>query len=291
MSFNKPSIRPHTGRFADSDRPFNLAGADSAHRLNDGKDVLAYTSPPQAARVQAVTLPIQKQRVASAGISNIRERIWLLTSLVITALYCVLLGAMLYLATGDVHLGIVAKLNDDKQWVVSRVVPTSLGHDQNVRQGDVVIEVDKQTLSGNPINGATESSFAGAKHLLIERKGQASIGHVEVKWSSDDTANSIRTWAYTILGLIFISVGGLVYAKARQRTAASAFYVFCIATASALAIALAAILGNEWMLAALFPVMVLWAGSCAVFFFKFPVRRSEERRVGKERRWRGTMVR
>ncbi|MEO6458181.1 MAG: histidine kinase N-terminal 7TM domain-containing protein, partial [Chloroflexia bacterium] len=272
MKYNLPSIKSHTGRFADSDRPLNMAGAESGHRFTDGRDVLAYTSSPQTARVQAVTLPVERKHVARPAISNAREHFWFVTSIVVTGLYCVLLGAMLYLSTGDVNMGITAKLGEDEKWVVTRVVPTSRGHDQNVRNGDVVVALDGRTMAGTAYDGATESSFAGARQLLIERTGQASVGRVEVKWDGAATDSSIRSWAYALLGLIFISVGGPVYVKARQRTAASSFYVFCIATASALAVALAAVLGNEWLLAAMFSIMVLWAGSFAVFFFKFPVR-------------------
>ena len=267
MKYNQPSIRPHTGSI--SDRPFSKVGANSGYRPDDGRDVLAYTSAPQAARVQTVTLPVRKQRVARAGISPARERFWLVTSIVVTGLYCLLLGGMLYLSNGEVNLGITAKLDQAGNWVVSDIVPTSIAYDEKVRRGDIVVSREGIALSDGLVG--TEQSFVGAKQLVIERAGGASVGRVEVKWDNTTTENTMRHWAYSILGLIFIGVGGIVFAKARERTAASTFYIFCIATASALAVGLAAILGNAWTMAAMFFIMVLWAGSFAIFFFKFPV--------------------
>jgi putative nucleotidyltransferase with HDIG domain len=277
MNYNQPSIRPHIGRISDNDSPLSRAGVSSGYSPNDGMDVLAYTSPRHATRVQAVTLPAQKRRSAQLVISSARERFWLVSSIVVTVLYCVLLGSMLNLSAGDVNLGITAKLDQDGRWVVSEIVPTSLGYDQNIQPGDIVVERDGLSLPKADGNGK-EETFTGARELVIQRAGDASVGKVDVRWDEATTDNSMRSWAYSLLGLIFIGVGGPVFAKARERTAASTFYVFCIATASALAVSLAAILGNEWLLAAMFAIMVLWAGSFAVFFFKFPVR------IGKNQR-------
>ena len=84
-------------------------------------------------------------------------------------------------------------------------------------------------------------------------------------------SNSYARWGYALLGFIFVFVGGPVYVKAKQRSAAASFYAFCISTAAALAIAMATSLYYGWALALQYVSMVVVAGSFAYFFFQFPV--------------------
>ncbi len=191
------------------------------------------------------------------------------TALILTLAYLVLLVNTVFLSMGRADVGLTATMGGDGRWVVTSIVPSGPSYDQDVRPGDIIVGGDQsfiRSLAGK--RGAV--SFSGAQSVVIQR-ADSGEQTVTVSAKDRDGGQPVQRWGFAFLGLIFIGVGGPVFVKARQRTAASAFYIFCVATASALALAPVAYLTYGWALALMFIAMIVVTGSFAFFFFRFPV--------------------
>lgn len=245
-------------------------GADSFARSASGADVFAYTSASAPIRAHAISMPARVASVETGVQSALNERHRVAIVALITLLYVVFLGMMLYLSMGSASLGITSERRSNGEWIVTQVVPYGLGYDAGVRPGDIVVRID-----GSPVNQISELpqkiDFSGVATLQVKKAGAASP-EIEVTAKDRSGGSPLHRWAYALLSLIFVGVGTPVYIKAKQRSAGSAFYFFCITTAVALAIAPAAFLARGEVLAMMFVTIVIWAASFALFFFKFPVR-------------------
>jgi putative nucleotidyltransferase with HDIG domain len=189
----------------------------------------------------------------------------LLTAIVavVTVLYVVFLGVMFFLNTLTPIAGIVAERNSTGQWVVTRVIPPDTAFEQNIQIGAVVRSVDGIPASQLVIAGQTD--FGGAKEIVIEPGGPANT------LAPPEDGNPLFRWTYSLLGLIFIAVGGPVFVKARQRKAAIAFYAICVSTALCFASAIGVTSQLQWSVVVVFVSLVLFAGSFVLFFLEFPV--------------------
>jgi putative nucleotidyltransferase with HDIG domain len=261
-------LRHSTGRMSSSIRglsttaPQNLTnaenGVEGTRRSTGDVSVLAYTSTSAVpiTRGQDSTRPLAD--AASDSETRDLERYRLIAAFLITVLYVLMLGIMVYISMGQADIGLTTERDQLGRQVVTWVVPNGLGYDQQVHTGDII--------------KSDETDVSGARTVVIQPVNGVGRQEMTVTTAGHDGGTPVQRWAYALLGLIFIGVGGPVYVKARQRTAATAFYVFCVATAMALATAIAVPLVIAWVLATQFVVMVFWAGSFAFFFFKFPVR-------------------
>jgi putative nucleotidyltransferase with HDIG domain len=119
---------------------------------------------------------------------------------------------------------------------------------------------------------AGASDFQSAYELRVRPAGNPDAEPLRISTANQRPDTPLQRWGYALLGIIFISVGGPVFVKARQRDAARVFYLFCLTTAVALALASAMYLRIDWLQSMLFITLAAWAGSFASFFFKFPVR-------------------
>jgi GAF domain-containing protein len=171
---------------------------------------------------------------------------------------------MLNASTGRPSTGLLAKRDANGQLVVSWVVPSGLAYDLSIRPGAIVIADGDPGVAGSASN---EIDLSQARKVEVWQDGNRILVDTEQITGS----TPLRRWGYALLGLIFLVVGGSVFVKARQRTAASAFYVFCVSTAIALAIAMVTYLLYGWALALQFAVVLVVAASFAYFFFQFPV--------------------
>lgn len=189
-------------------------------------------------------------------------------AVVIMFLYLALLPFTFLISLSPVSLGVVAVRNAAGEWVVERVVPASPAYDAGVMSGDAVLSIDGATPSAYDSSGQALFDVTKARTLVYKNK-QGAIIEAELPQSD---GSPLRRWSYALLGLIFISVGGPVYIKARQRIAALAFYAFCVFSALALSLAIAIVTNQDWIFALMFVTLLLWAGSFAYFFFNFPVK-------------------
>jgi putative nucleotidyltransferase with HDIG domain len=201
--------------------------------------------------------------------ASMLERFRFLVAIIVSVLYIVVLALMLYVSTGNTNVGLRARPNANGQWIVTSVVPAGLSYDAGVRPGDIVVGGDALPL--DQLSG--EFDFNGARMLeIMKANSLASEPPIHISTENINGGSPLVRWGFALLGLIFVGVGGPVYVKARQRTAASAFYVFCITTAIALALINATALLHGWALGLMFATMLAWATSFAFFFFNFPVR-------------------
>ncbi len=188
---------------------------------------------------------------------------------VLTLLYVVVLAAMIYFSTTSANLGILARQDAGGRWVVTWVMPAGLSYDAGVRPGDVVVSLNGVSVDRSGQTSQPQTNFYGAKHIeIFSKEGRL----ISTSTGGKDGGNPFQRWAYAVLGLVFIGVGGPVYIKARQRSAATAFYAFCIATAFALAVVIAAAQYHDWTLVLMFVSLILWSATFAIFFFTFPTR-------------------
>lgn len=232
-------------------------------RRDDG--LLAYTSySPTTQRRAAVVSPAADRRASEAVRRAVRERLRMLIAGVTTALYLIFLGFMLNTSTGHASAGLTAKHDAGGRLVVSWVVPAGMAYDIGVRPGALILRHDGVLSAGE----GEDIDMSGVRSLeVLQENGD----RIQVNTEPIDGTNQLRRWGYALLGLIFIFIGGPVYIKARQRTAAASFYVFCVSTALALATAMGAFLYYGWALALQFAMMLIVASSFAFFFFQFPV--------------------
>lgn len=232
--------------------------------------VLAYSAVAPANHADAVANLTTHTVQVDSGSAPRSERYRLAFVIIVTSFYGALLTWMLYLSTGQADVGLSAQPDASGEWVVTWVVPAGLSYDLNVRPGDRIVSVDGGALPEGLAPDGT-MSLRGATSVVV-REAETGGKLITIDTSDIDGGDPLKRWGYALLGLIFIGVGGPVYIKARQRTAASSFYIFCVATAVALALATAVSLLYREVLALLFITLVWWAGSFAYFFLNFPVR-------------------
>jgi len=229
--------------------------------VGTGTGAVAYSSVTPAARMQIITRPLSGVP-ADAGIKlSSRERFRFVMAIVITVLFLAFLAFMLAISSGTADLGINLSNDPPGHQVVTSVTVGGVAYASGVHSGDIVTG---DTGDGN------------LRKITITHLNDPSSS-IEVSAASN-TIDVVQRLIFVILALIFIGVGGPVYVKARQRVAASAFYAFCVSSAICLAIVTASFLGQSWITVLMFISLMIWSGSFAFFFFKFPVR------VGKTRR-------
>lgn len=229
--------------------------------------------------------PTSTTHTTNLNRASMLERFRLLVVIIVSVLYIVVLALMLYVSTGNANVGLSARPDANGQWVVTSVVPAGLSFDAGVRPGDIIVGGDALPYIAPNGNAPGEIDFNGAKVLEI-MKADALAGSQPIRVSTANISGGspLVRWGFALLGLIFVGVGGPVYVKARQRTAASAFYVFCITTATALALINATVLLHGWALGLMFATMLAWSTSFAFFFFNFPVR------IGKTAKSHSTII-
>ena len=212
----------------------------------------------------------------------LRERLRLLVVLTATLLYAVLLLYVLSLSTSSARpsAGLTAQRDREGAWRVTSLVPGGLSYDKEVHQGDIVVAAYDATGNAIDLKALPEntSNFQTAYELRVRSASRPEALPISISTLNQRPDTPLQRWGYALLGIIFISVGGAVFVKARQRDAARAFYLFCFTTAVALALASAMYLRIDWLQSMLFITLAVWAGSFASFFLKFPVR------VGKSKR-------
>ncbi|MDQ3707497.1 MAG: HD domain-containing protein [Chloroflexota bacterium] len=213
----------------------------------------------------------------------LHERLRLVLVLTATLLYAVLLLYVLSLSSSPARpsVGLSAQRDNTGVWRVTSLVPGGLSYDMEVHIGDTVMSAYDATGNAIDLKALPESTsnFQTAYALRVRSESKP---EAEPKWISTQNQRPdtpLQRWGYALLGIIFISVGGAVFVKARQRDAARAFYLFCFTTAVALALASAMYLRIDWLQSMLFITLAVWAGSFASFFLKFPVCVGKSKRV------------
>ncbi len=194
----------------------------------------------------------------------------------VTLSYVIFLVFMLLVSEGHPSFGLTAQRDAQGLWRVEELAPAGLGSDEGVRVGDVV--AGGYDGEGNAVNLATldanQSDFRMASTLVVQPASPGSgVSSIVVQTQAVVPSNLAQRLGYALLGLLFAFVGAPVFVKARERSAASAFYLFCVTTAITLAVAPATLyLRSLWLLALLFIILIIWAASFALFFLKFPVK-------------------
>lgn len=230
-------------------------------------------------RSETLNVAIRTQASRTSVNKTTREHQRLFVVLTITLLY---MGLLLYTlalsnSTARPSAGLTAQRGVDGQWRVASLVPGGLSYDQGVHLGDLIAGAYDATGNAIELDKLSDDAgnFSSAVTLYIvpglpgfERPDQ----EIKIQMGEQRPNTPLQRWGYALLGIIFISVAGPVFVKARQRDAARAFYLFCLTTAVALAIASAMYLRIDWLQSMLFITLTAWAGSFAIFFFKFPVR-------------------
>src|SRR5690242_16453168 len=112
--------------------------SDSLTRLGGGTGPLLYTSAVPAARMQIITRPLSAVPIDTNIKLSSRERSRLSLTLLLTALFLVFLGFMLYISDSPPDLGVTVGANAEGRRVVTWVVPYGIAYEQGVRTGDVV---------------------------------------------------------------------------------------------------------------------------------------------------------
>lgn len=247
-----------------------LEGQPVSGRAANSPDLLAYTSSRAVAKVQPATTSYLEIAEAKSRKFSIPERLRAVLAVLVTLLYLGVLAWMFYLSNSSPDVGLSVSLDNSGRWIVSDVVPSGLGYDAGVRPGDILVAVDGKPVGPASFTGQSTVDLSSIKAAGLQKAGAPSQ-QIFITTQNVEALDPVRRWAFALLGLIFIGVGGPVYAKARQRTAAAAFYAFCLFSALGLAIAPVSFLLNGWVLAAMFVAIVMWAGSFAYFFMEFPV--------------------
>ncbi len=244
--------------------------------------LMAYASHPPAHSSQTIARPVADAPISEDARRARRERGRFLLATLATILYAILLLAMLFLSTGAVDVGASAQLGGDGKLLIGSVVPSGLSYDSGVRPGDIVVTQDKFSSVELTRLAPRAMDLRGATTLVVQPAQGGNPVTISTKSYGND--ESLHLWVQALLGLIFVGVGGPVFVKARQRTAASAFYLLCLLSALALALLPVGVLLVGWALEAVFISVVLWAAMFAYFFFVFPIR------VGKTRLHHNIMV-
>ncbi|MGA7730038.1 MAG: HD domain-containing phosphohydrolase [Chloroflexia bacterium] len=232
-------------------------------------DILLYTSATPAVRSLVVTPTQAGSRRDTFFKLSMHEWLRLMLAIVVTITSLGFLLLAPFLTGKPPDLGFTIATNPAGRPVVQRVVPNGMAYNLGVRPGDPVLSYWNL--------GAADTASTIA---LDGGNGQA----VEVSTKGVTGLTPLQKFSYLFLSLIFIAVGGPVYVKARQRSAASAFYLFCIASAICLTTGTVLSLKYPWLLATMFVGISVWASAFAIFFLKFPMK------VGKTVRQHKLMV-
>lgn len=238
---------------------------------------LSYTRGAALSRAPSFDVPAPAI-TAAHDVKQGNERLRFALVLLLSVGYIALTAYMLSLSTGRPSVGLTAQRDAGGVWRVQSVAPAGLSYDQGVQAGYIV----EKALDGkgNPVDlaklNAATSDFSFASRIAV-KPAVAGASSVTIDTSNLRPNGSLQSWGYTLLSLIFFAVGSSVFVKARQRTAATVFYFFCLTTTLALAIAPAIYLRTAWLLPIMFVTASAWAGAFALFFLEFPVR------VGKTR--------
>ena len=229
-------------------------------------DIHPYTSASPAVTSLRLSLPPQHRPHLPSSHSPFsrlspHELPRLLLVLAVTASFLVFLLAVPFLSNRLPHLGFSTSVStsDDQgstSELVTSVTPNGLAYNLGVRPGD-------RLLSSYTFADATTVTFA-----LDGGTGKT----VQLSNRDLETTSPLQRYSFLFLAITFVAVGGPVYVKARQRSAASAFYLFCIASALCLSVASIISLLYPWLLASMFIGLTVWAASFAIFFLKFPLK-------------------
>ena len=229
-----------------------------------GDRVSAFASYSAAAPMSASReSSVPEKRASDKAAKRHYERNRLLIAGISTLLYLAFAGFMLVTSTGTASTGLLGQFDSAGDMVVSWVVPASPAYDKDVRVGAVVKKYVLPTVAAS----AGSDDLTQAQSVDVWQDGR----YITVGVHDPEGSNPVRRWGYALLGLIFVFVGGPVFVKARQRSAATTFYIFCISTAVALAVAMVSSLAYGWAMALQLVSLLVWAASFAYFFFQFPV--------------------
>lgn len=271
MNYLQRSMRQATttpGKTRDKGPVAENSAKKTVHPVKNaesGDGVLAYAAyNVTAQRLETAVSPLVDKRVTEAARQVTRERICTVAAVITTTFYLIFLGFMLNTSAGHASTGLMATREAGGRLVVSWVVPAGMAYDIGVRPGAVILRHDGVVATGGT---GEEINMPDVKVLELAQDGKS----ITLDTGQIEGNNQIRRWGYALLGLIFVFIGGPVFVKARQRTAASTFYLFCVSTAFALATAMAAFLSYSWALALQFTMMLIVAATFAFFFFQFPV--------------------
>ncbi len=229
--------------------------------------VMAYAPPVSIPRRQSSDIARGKNRTGISTRLRSSELIRGIIASVLTLAYLAVLLTMLNLSIGHVSLGFEAQQAADGRWVVTWVMPASVSYDAGVRPGDVVRALNGTALTADTRPVTQNGAISEARQADFESPDGRLISLTTQDKEGGDPFNR---WAYALLGLVFVGVGGPVFIKATQRSAAIAFYVFCLTTAFALAIYIGGTSFRNWVLALMFTSLILWSASFVIFFFTFP---------------------
>ena len=229
--------------------------------------VMAYAPPISVPRRQSTGIAHGKNRAGASARLKSSELIRGIIAGGLTLAYVVVLSVMLYLSTGHVSLGFEARQANDGRWVVTWVMPAGISYDAGVRPGDVVRALDGNAPTTSIQTATRNGTISDARQVDFESSNEQVIS---LTTQGKEGGEPFNRWAYAILGLVFMGVGGPVFVKATQRSAANAFYIFCLTTAFALAIYIGGTSFRSWVLALMFTSLILWSASFATFFFTFP---------------------
>jgi putative nucleotidyltransferase with HDIG domain len=239
--------------------PANAGRRDNAlhPRSIFSNDILLYTSATPVVRSLVVSSTQTGSRRDAFFKLSMHEWLRLMLAVVVTITSLGFLLLAPFLTGRPPDLGFTVAPNLAGRLVVQRVVPNGMAYSLGVRPGDPVLSY----WSLGEADTASTIALEGGN-------GQA----VEVSTTSVIGLTPLQKFSYLFLSLIFIAVGAPVYVKARQRSAASAFYLFCIASAICLTTGTVLSLKYPWLLATMFVGISVWAAAFAIFFLKFPLK-------------------
>jgi putative nucleotidyltransferase with HDIG domain len=248
----------------NSGTPFRINTSSPLNISQVAPDVRSASG--DSSTVSRDTLEMPKSVARTKGVGEWRRLGVVLT---VTLLYLGLLTTMLVAGANGASVGLSARLDERGEWVVSKLLPSGLAADHGVQTGYKVVRIDGIPASGWVTDPPTsiETDFGGARSVTVQGADNRLV-RVQV---SPEYQSSVYRWGFTILGLIFVFVGGPVFLKARERKAALSFYILCIASGLSLAAVSPSIAGYGWALAMMFSSLLLWSAAFASFFFVFPI--------------------
>jgi putative nucleotidyltransferase with HDIG domain len=174
-----------------------------------------------------------------------------------------------FLIANSHDLGFTTEVDASGNNVVNWVLPNGPAYDQDIQYGDRVLSI-------------SELPGGGKVALISSQSDPTAVREISVR--SGSGLEGFQKFSFLLLAIIFIGVGGPVYVKAQYRSAASAFYLFCIASALSLVTLAISETSTGWSLALMFISLATWAASFACFFLKFPLK------VGKRGKLHGSLI-
>jgi putative nucleotidyltransferase with HDIG domain len=220
-------------------------------------DILLYTSATPAVRSLVVSSTQTGSRRDAFFKLSMHEWLRLMLAVVVTITSLGFLLLAPFLTGRPPDLGFTVAPDPAGRLVVQHVVPNGMAYNLGVRPGDPVLSY----WNLGEADTASTIALAGGNGQAVEVSTKGVIG-----------LTPLQKFSYIFLSIIFIAVGAPVYVKARQRTAASTFYLFCIASAICLTTGTVLSLKYPWLLATMFVGLLVWAAAFAIFFLKFPLK-------------------